>query len=66
MTTHNPRRNFLKTAAIATVAATATPAAKGFTILHKDKPADEQLIGHNGFTYKVDKGWAKISVNNTP
>ncbi|OJW14887.1 MAG: 6-bladed beta-propeller [Mucilaginibacter sp. 44-25] len=63
---NHSRRGFLKSAAIATAAATNAATAKGFTILHKEKPADEEIIGHNGFTYKVDKGWAKISVNNTP
>ncbi|MES2268946.1 MAG: twin-arginine translocation signal domain-containing protein [Bacteroidota bacterium] len=60
----NSRRNFIKTTAIASVAA-AVPA-KGFAILHKDKQPDEQTIGHNGFTYKVDQNWAKISVTSTP
>jgi hypothetical protein len=61
----NSRRNFIKTTAIASFAAAAVPA-KSFAILHKDIQPDEQTIGHNGFTYKVDKNWAKISVTNTP
>ncbi len=61
----NSRRNFIKNTAIASIAAATVPT-KSFAILHKDKQPDEQTIGHNGFTYKVDKNWAKISVTNTP
>lgn len=61
----NSRRNFLRTAAAASLAAASTPV-QSFAVLSKDKEPDEQVIGHNGFTYKVDKKWAKISVNDTP
>jgi hypothetical protein len=61
----NSRRNFIKNTAMASLAVAATPA-KSFSILHQDKQPDDQTIGHNGFTYKVDKNWAKVSVTNTP
>ncbi len=61
----NSRRNFIKNAAAASALAVAAPAS-GFAILHKDlKPVDD-TIGQGGFTYKVDKGWAKIGINNYP
>lgn len=37
-----------------------------FSILHKNLQPEEPLIGHGGFKYKADKGWAKISANSTP
>ncbi|MEN0052565.1 MAG: twin-arginine translocation signal domain-containing protein [Mucilaginibacter sp.] len=59
------RRNFIKNSAIASALVAAAPA-KSFSILHKDIQPDDHTIGHNGFTYKADKGWAKISVNSNP
>ncbi len=38
----------------------------GFSILHKNLQPEDELIGHGGYKYKVDKGWAKIGVNSTP
>ncbi len=38
----------------------------GFSILHKKHQPEDELIGHGGYKYKVDKGWAKIGVNSTP
>ncbi len=58
----NSRRNFLKNTAVASLAVAAAPV-KGFAILNKDKQPEAQIIGHNGYTYKVDKDWAKISIN---
>lgn len=59
------RRNFIQNTAIASAAALATPSF-AFSILNKKaKPADI-IIGHNGFTYKVDKNWAKIGTNSYP
>lgn len=59
------RRKFLGQSLMASAAVVTAPSF-GFNILHKDlKPADV-IIGHNGFTYKVDKGWAKISTNTNP
>jgi hypothetical protein len=59
------RRNFIKTSAIAS-ALVATSPVKSFAISNKDMKTDDQTIGHSGFTYKVDKNWAKISVNSNP
>ena len=61
---NNSRRNFIRNSAIASAVVASTPV-QSFAILHKDKQPDEQTIGHGGFTYKADKSWAKISVNNT-
>lgn len=57
------RRNFLKNTGLTTaigVLATAKQPALAHT-----KP-DDLTIGHNNFRYKVDKGWAKLTVNRTP
>jgi len=59
------RRDFIKNAAMASAIAVAKPVA-GFSILHKDLEPDVVTIGHGSYTYKADKQWAKISVNNTP
>jgi hypothetical protein len=59
------RRNFIKNSAIASALVAAAPA-KSFAILHKDIQPDDHTIGQGGFTYKADKGWAKISVNSNP
>jgi hypothetical protein len=62
----NSRRDFIKKSAIATALVAAGPVNNSFAILHQDLKPDVQTIGHGGFTYKVDKGWAKISVNSNP
>ncbi|NLR80390.1 twin-arginine translocation signal domain-containing protein [Chitinophaga eiseniae] len=61
----NTRRNFIKNTAAASALIAATPV-KSFAILHKDSQPDDHIIGQGGFTYKVDKNWAKISVNSNP
>ena len=59
------RRTFIQTTAIASTALIAQNSF-GFSILDKNTKPDELIIGHNGFTYKVDKGWAKISALTHP
>jgi hypothetical protein len=60
------RRTFLQNTAIASAVAMAQPSF-GFNILSKKpQPLADTIIGHNGYTYKVDKGWAKISINSNP
>jgi len=44
--------------------ATAKPSI--FNILHRDVKPEDTIIGHGDFKYKVDKNWAKISVNTNP
>ena len=59
------RRNFLRNS---TMASALTVAKTGFavSILHKNIKPEETLLGHGGYKYKADKGWAKISVNSNP
>jgi hypothetical protein len=59
------RRDFLKNSAVASAVAMALPTA-GFSILPGTPDPADQLIGHGDFKYKVDKGWAKISINSNP
>ncbi len=65
------RREFLKTAATATVATAVVPAF-GATIIPSKKKSegwvkDEEIIlGHGDYKYKLDKGWAKLSSVQTP
>jgi hypothetical protein len=59
------RRKFIENTAIASAVAIANPSL-GFSILHKETMPEDTVIGHNGFTYKVDKNWAKIGANSTP
>lgn len=61
------RRSFIKKTAMLSSAAIVQSTA-GFSIISnndKQQPADT-IIGHGKFTYKVDKAWAKISVNTNP
>lgn len=57
------RRNFLKNTGL-TTAVGVLATAKQPALAHS-KP-DDLTIGHNNFRYKVDKGWAKLTVNRTP
>lgn len=59
------RRNFIKNTTLAT-ATTLSSSSFGFSILHQDNKAEELIIGHGDFKYKVDKSWAKISANSNP
>lgn len=59
------RRNFIRSTAVASAGLLAGKSF-AFDILHRDKQPAELVIGHNGFTYKVDKGWAKISASTHP
>jgi len=58
------RRTFIQSAAIASAGMLASKSF-AFNILHKNIK-EEQLIGHNGFKYKVDKEWAKINPSSHP
>lgn len=70
------RRKFLRqtaatAAAVVTVSSLgATPAEAGrikeFNIKHNSMQLEDTLVGHGGFRYKVDQGWAKLSVASTP
>lgn len=66
------RRKFINRAVRATSLLAAIPAinatagVKEFSILHRDVSPDDTIIGHGDFRYKVDKGWAKISVTSNP
>ncbi|MEO5975512.1 MAG: 6-bladed beta-propeller [Chryseolinea sp.] len=59
------RRNFIRQSTLTTAAVLAQPAIS-FSIGHKDIQPDESIIGHGAFKYKVDKGWAKMSVTTNP
>jgi len=60
------RRNFLRKSAGLTAATIVGSNAFGFNILHRDLKPDDIIIGHSDFKYKVDKSWAKMSVNTNP
>ena len=59
------RRNFLKNSSMAT-ALTLAGTSTGFSNESAGLLADDSIIGHGEFKYKVDKAWAKISVNSNP
>ena len=59
------RRSFLQTSAMASAALLAQNSF-AFSIINKDTQPAELIVGHNGFTYKVDHGWAKISASTHP
>ena len=58
------RRTFIQSATMASAGLLASKSF-AFNILHKNIQED-LVIGHNGFKYKVDKQWAKISPSNNP
>ena len=60
---NNSRRNFIKNSAIVGLGITSVN--KKFSIGSKNYSL-ENTIGHNGFTYKVDKSWSKQNVNIHP
>ena len=61
------RRHFIRHSAMAATALALAKPALGFSIRHPLRPdPQEEIIGHGEFRYKVDKNWAKISVNSNP
>ncbi len=61
------RRHFIRHSAMAATALALAKPALGFSISHPLRPdPQEEIIGHGEFRYKVDKNWAKISVNSNP
>jgi hypothetical protein len=61
----NNRRNFIRSTAAASAGLLASDAF-AFSIGNKHAAPAELIIGHNGFNYGVDKGWAKISASTHP
>ncbi len=59
------RRTFIQSTAVASASLLASKSF-AFSILNKDRKPEELILGHNGFTYKVDQGWAKISSSTHP
>ncbi len=59
------RRNFLQKITMASAITILKPQLSYSIMDKKSKPADI-IIGHNGYTYKVDKNWAKIGTNSYP
>ncbi|MDH4089710.1 MAG: 6-bladed beta-propeller [Cyclobacteriaceae bacterium] len=58
------RRTFIRKAALVSGVASALPSF-GFNIL-TNRPADDGIIGHGEYRYKVVKDWAKISPVHNP
>jgi hypothetical protein len=59
------RKKFIRNSSLA-AALTVAKSGMAFSILHKNIKPAETIIGHGGFKYQVDKGWAKISSNSNP
>lgn len=59
------RRNFLKNTGMATAISMAGSNVAFSNSIAYRNGADE-VIGHSDYKYKVDKAWAKISVNSNP
>jgi hypothetical protein len=59
------RRTFIQSTALASAGLMASTS---FAFNKKgEQPSNAELvIGHNGFTYRVDKGWAKVSASTHP
>jgi len=59
------RRTFIRSTAVASAGLLASKSF-AFSIVDRNRQPEELIIGHNGFTYKVDHGWAKISASTHP
>ena len=59
------RRKFIRNSALVSAALFVKPG-DGFSLLHNNIKPDDTIIGHGEYRYKVDKDWAKISVNTNP
>ncbi|GHB63544.1 6-bladed beta-propeller [Persicitalea jodogahamensis] len=59
------RRQFIKETSLLGAVLAAAPI-KSFAISHQHLRPDDETIGHNGFRYKVDKAWGKISPDSNP
>ena len=59
------RRTFIRSTAVASAGLLASKSF-AFSIFDRNRQPEELIIGHNGFTYKVDHGWAKISASTHP
>lgn len=59
------RRTFIKSTALASASLIASNSF-AFSIGKNSSNPDDLLVGHNGFKYKVNKDWAKISSTTTP
>lgn len=60
------RRDFIKTAAAASLASLATPAFGINIISHKKRKAEETILGHGDYQYRLVKDWANLSSVRTP
>ena len=59
------RREFISRTTLISTGAISSPTL-GFAIVDKTRNPDDDLIGHGKFRYKMDRSWAKISVNTNP
>jgi hypothetical protein len=59
------RRDFLKKTSMIGALGMLHAPLKSFGIMHHNI-AEEVIVGHGGYTYKVDKNWAKISTSYYP
>jgi hypothetical protein len=60
-----PRRSFLKKTAVA-AGTTLAAGTFGLNLIGKAADPDDQVIGHGGFRYRVNKNWSKTSPATTP
>ena len=65
MKSQNTRRSFLKGAALLTGTLAAAPQFS-FTILKSKPKLGEEILGHNGYRYRVQKEWGNLDPNRTP
>lgn len=61
----SPRRNFLKRSA-ALAGSTILSPDLHFYIQPSSAPLGKKVIGHNGFTYRVDEEWGNLDPSQTP
>lgn len=65
MKSQNTRRSFLKGTALISGTLAAAPQFS-FTILKSKPKLDDEVLGHNGYRYRVHKAWGDLDPGNTP
>ncbi len=65
-TTKNPRRDFLKGSVALAGGALLSPDLKNFYIKKSTPELGTEVLGHNGYRYRVKKEWGNLNPSQTP
>jgi DNA-binding beta-propeller fold protein YncE len=65
-TNHNPRRSFLKGSVALAGGALFSPDFKNFYIKKSTPKLGAEVLGHNGYRYRVNEEWGNLNPSQTP